>query len=355
MELKQISADDLKRRVIEGLGLSPENVSITSPEVIAGLIRRAGSFLCPCPDRTLVNEVVDALNGLIEDVDNLRQATENMLEMLKAIGDFFEFNPADEKHSGGTLTYASPPAFVRRQSGSVILIGLAPDSSLPLPDELKDKVEYKGHTRKISFVNMDDIASHLSQLEFIEISQKAWLRLPPSESPIEFMAKIDTLLDGASASGDIPGLTLLNPLAPVSYYRGRWVDPSSQTGRFVARRKQLYGADLWCYVEVQNGVPRKLLDLPLPQSRWRGCDDAWRIQAAIDARREKPQIFKNRSGTEGSKILDFFSPVPKWAIRRWDSFGETTMGRSLFSYSFSESDFEEEANFAKDWLWLKQE
>ena len=97
--------------------------------------------------------------------------------------------------------------------------------------------------------------------------------------------EFDRLLDSAAPSREIPGLLLLDSQRPVRYYRGRWVEPASQSGRFVARRSQMYGAPLWCYAQMHDGNPEKFIDLPLARSRWHGFDEAWHLQMAIDAER----------------------------------------------------------------------
>jgi len=150
-------------------------------------------------------------------------------------------------------------------------------------------------------------------------------------------------------------MLLLDPAKSVRYYPARWVDKTKSTGRFIGRRPQAYGADLWCYIDLESGVPRKFLDLPLPKSRVRGCDEAWRIQAAIDARRAEPQRFRVRRGPEGWVVLDLFSPVPMWARRRWDAVGEPVPSTGcLFSYRFRPTEIEEEIRFARDILWLAE-
>jgi len=100
---------------------------------------------------------------------------------------------------------------------------------------------------------------------------------------------------------------------------------------------------------------RKVLDFPQPNSKWRGCDDAWLAQAAIDREREAPQEFRVRQGPHGMKILDFFSPVPMWARRRWDALGEPVpASKSLFSYRFKEEEVREEITFITERLWLRE-
>ena len=114
----------------------------------------------------------------------------------------------------------------------------------------------------------------------------------------------------------------MDPESPVRYYPGRWTSARLQTGLFVARRSQAYGSDLWCYVQMRDGIPERLVDLPLGDSRWDGWDEAWHLQMAIDARRGKAQQFRVVSGLEGTSDMHFFSPVPIWAQRRWDAIGE---------------------------------
>ena len=70
-------------------------------------------------------------------------------------------------------------------------------------------------------------------------------------------------LDSVRTSPEVPGLSLLDSVRPVKYYRGRWTGLKGHSGRFVGRRSQKYGADLWCYVQINNGTPERLIDLPL--------------------------------------------------------------------------------------------
>jgi hypothetical protein len=189
----------------------------------------------------------------------------------------------------------------------------------------------------------------------IELSYDAWLKAPAQELALKHVASNDAALDSAQPSRDIPGLLLLDPERPVRYYRGRWVEPRAHSGRYVARRKQAYGADLWCYVQVCEGHPERMVDLPRRGSRWRGCDDAWRLQMAIDAQQGEPQQFRLRMGPADSCVLEFFSPLPAWARRRWDAIGELVPSSGcLFAYRIPTREIEEERRFLRDTLWLEE-
>ncbi len=355
MAIEQLPAAEIHARSVEALGLDPAALELTSVEALACSLRRAAGFLCPCSRRRLIDAVVDALEGLVDDISSVRTVAEQVLEALTANGDLLEHAVAGtDADESGTLIYIAPPTFVRRASGSVLLLGVVPDRVSVLPHELEVQIEYVNHARRLAAESVDDLASDLLELGFIELSLDAWLKAPPAESAVQHLSRLRRELDAAPPSGEVPGLTLLDPKAPVRYYPRRWVPPTSQTGRFVAKRKQLYGADLWCYVEMGGGLPKKFIDFPLPGSRWRGCDEAWQLQAAIDAERGNPQRFRLRSGSQGTAI-DFFSPVPAWAQRRWDAVGDPMLPSGcLLSYRFSEQEVAEEVDFIRDRLWMAE-
>lgn len=358
MELMRVlSVDDLHALKVKELGLDPSSIDLGSPEAIACAVRRAAGFLCPCSAVTLVRSVVLPLKGLVEDLDSVQLTVEQMLEALIAHGDLLEhcdISSGESEHTA-VLLYGAPPSFVMRQTGAVFLFGIVPDHALLLPDELQSRVEYVNHVRKLPADAAENLRIELKHLDFVEISYETWLKAPPYETPAEHIARLDQLLEDAPESGEIPGLRLLDPSKSVRYYRGRWVDPKLETGRFVARRRRAYGADLWCYVEMRNGRPERFIDLPLAGNRTRGCDEAWRLQMAIDAQRGDAQRFRLREGVGGNRLLDFFSPVPMWAQRRWNAIGEPMLNPgSLISYRFARDETAEEIHFAHDMLWLSE-
>ncbi|KYF60254.1 hypothetical protein BE04_25970 [Sorangium cellulosum] len=354
--MRRLTAAEVHARKIAELGLAPEALDLTTPEGLAGALRRAASFLCPCSAATLVRAVVRPLRGLVPDLSAAQELVEETLEAMVAHGDVLE-----QRDVGGhevaprVLLYAAPASFVARQSGMVVLLGIASDHLSPLPDELERRIEYVGHVRRLRPTGGEDLGTELRQLGLLELSHDAWLKAPPPETAAAHVAARDRDLDRAAPSREIPGLLLLDRERPVRYYRGRWVAPKSHTGRYVARRSQAYGADLWCYVELQDGRPERMIDLPSRASRWRGCDEAWRLQMAVDARRGAPQCFRVSGGPGGAAVLELFSPVPAWARRRWDAVGEPVASSGcLFAYRISATEIDEERRFARDALWLEE-
>jgi hypothetical protein len=300
---------------------------------------------------------VRPLNGLVDDLDAIKEKVEATLEASIAYGDLLEEHEFVENHESGsaTLLYTAPPSFVLRESGTAILIGVASDQLSALPDDLEVRINYINHVRRLIPQQGEELGIELSQLGLIELSYEKWLNPPLSETPKQFITKMDALLKSASPSGNVPGLSILNPETSIRFYRRRWVEPTTQSGRFVGRRAQAYGSPIWCYIELYKGSPLKFVGFPLKGSKWRGCDEAWRLQLAIDYVRGTPQLFKIRTSPSDSRVIDFFSPIPMWARRRWDALGEPVeSSRCLFSYKFGESEIEEEIRFLTEYLWLAQ-
>lgn len=355
--MKQLSVAEVHAQKVAELGLDGSALDLTSIEAIAGALRRMAGFLCPCGATTLVRGVVHPLRGLVDDLDAVKGLVEETLEAMIAHGDvleqrYVEAHPGD---GGPMLLYAAPASFVARESGTVILLGVTSNQLSALPDDFEARIEYVNHLRRLNPAPGEDLRAELRQLGIIEISYHAWLKEPPPVTPTQHLAQLDSLLNAAQPSREIPGLSLLDPARSVRYYRGRWVELRSQSGRFVARRSQAYGSQLWCYVQLRDGNPERFIDLPIAGSRWRGCDEAWRLQMAIDAQRGEPQRFRIRPGPGRTRVMEFFSPVPMWARRRWDAVGEPVPGSGcLFAYRLEEAEVAEEVRFAREVLWLDE-
>ena len=350
--MRRLTAAEVHTNKVAELGLDQTEFDLTSVEAVAASLRRSASFLCPCAATTLVRAVADPLRGLVKETEDIRGIVRETLEAMIAHGDLIEHRDIEDPAPGGPiLLYAAPPSFVRRESGAAILLGV----SNPALDSLAARIEYVGHLRRLSPGLGEDLSSELQQVGFREVSLQQWLRAPQGETPAQHLAHFDLLLDRTQPSGEVPGLTLLDSERSVRYYPGRWTSVGSLSGRFVARRSQAYGADLWCYIEMSGGRPERLLDLPLADSRWRGCDEAWRLQMAIDANRGSPQLFRIHSGPGNSYAMQFFSPIPMWARRRLDSVGNPISAPGcLFAYRLAEAELAEEVRFAGEVLWLEE-
>jgi hypothetical protein len=358
MRMKILSSTEVAREVVRELGLDPEIVEITSTEVISALVRRTAGLQCPCPRKRILKNVLQSLVGVVPDSGELREVVDDSIDTLVAHGDLLEHNDITRESTRSEVVLnRAPLVFVKRESGACVLLGIAPDDRPVLPDFLHEKIQYNNFNRVIPADAALDVSAHLLSLGFIELPYKAWSRCPAAIAPDKHIAAIDRHFVSSLAhfTDTIEGLRFLDPSTSVDYYPNRWVVPKKHTGRFVGRRPQAYGADVWCYVEMERGKPKRFLDLPLPGSRWRGCDEAWHLQAAIDASCGKSQHYKLREGARDLKILDLLSPVPSWAQRRWVMVGmPVSRHQCLMSFRFRSVEIREEIRFAKDHLWLSE-
>lgn len=357
MELRRLTASELHARQVRQLGLDPDALDLTSVEAIAGALRRMASILCPCPRSVLVRSVVRPLRGLVDDIKVAKRTVENTLAAMIAYGDILEYPDVEEdsEADAGIVLYPAPRAFVVRKSGTILLVGVTSDHSSALPDELANRLDYANRLRFLRPRSSEDLRTQLLQLGLIELNFERWLHGPTRKSAAQHLSVMNGFLDKAQPSHDVPGLVILDPARQVGYYRGRWTEALSHTGRFVARRSQAYGNKLWCYIKLRDGNPEKIIDFPLPGSEWRGCDDAWHLQMAIDAKRGVPQQFRVSPGPENTRVIQFFSPVPMWAQRRWDAIGVPIPASGcLFAYRLANVEFAEETNFIRDTMWLEE-
>ena len=357
MGLRHLTVAQVHALKVTELGLDPMALDLTSVEAIAAALRRMASFLCPCPSASLISGVTRPLRGLVDDFDAFKAMVEETLNAIIAHGDILEHRDVDEDsvNPPASMLYLAPPSFVVRNSGVVILLGITSDQHYTLPNNLEKRVEHENHLRRLIPIPGENLMTKLKNLGFIEISYKQWLHEPKSEAPERHLSRMNRLLDCAQPSRDVPGLELLDPTQPVRYYRGRWTNAGSKSGRFVARRSQAYGNKLWCYIELRDGNPERLIDFPLANKRWRGCDEAWHLQMAIDAELGHAQLFRVESGPPDTCIIQLFSPLTMWAQRRWDAVGEPVLASGcLLAYRFNKAEFAEELGFAREMLWLEQ-
>lgn len=337
--MKHLTAPEAWSRVGDVLGVPGVHVG-ASPELIAAALRRAAALCGPCAPRALTDLVFGPMRDLADD--SVRDDIAEMLDVLVGHGDLIEVTPGEGV--GGAVIYAAPPAFVQKGVGDVALLGVAGEQGSGLPPELQSQIQYRGHIRWIATAT---IAEQLVTLGWTSLTMKTWCRQPGIETAKALLQRYKEMLAGRPAAGSVGSIEIIRSETSVKYYKGRWGPPEG-TGLFVARRPQRFGAALWCFVELFDGRVERLLDLPTSRGL-RGCDEAWRLQCALDAERGKPQLFASLGGG----VVGFFSPVPGWMRRRWDLVGEVgKVPRTLFSYTFPEKLLEEQLLVAREALWM---
>jgi len=355
MDIRQVTPEQAATLAVRALGLGSASVDLFEPEALAESLRRAASFLCPAPRRRIINAVCDALAGLPGRDDQTKAAVEEMLAALIGYGDLLEL-PSAAAGPANRQVFLGPPAFIRRASGACLVMGVRPDGAALVSGELANLIAYEGHVRAIRTADPGAIAGQLSTDGLSELTADQWLQPPPASPPEQVADGYKRRLEAAGPAGEIAGLQIIDPSRSVTYYRGRWRSPiSSDNGCYVGRRQQGFGADLWCFATVSGGEPQHLIDLPVGISVAPAADEAWRLQAALDAIAGRPQRFRIAAGSRPDMaIFDFLSPLPSWAQRRLDAIGTPILRRpgALFSYSVPEADAAEERQFLATMLWM---
>jgi hypothetical protein len=354
MAIKRLEPSRVSSATVELLGLDPASVEMTSTEAIAASVRRAASFLCPTTPRALGRAVVEVLSGLPGfSASEASERVEEVVELLVLYGDLLEL-PIEAAGSRRRHIFLGPPSFVPR-SASCLLVGIRPEGAPIVGDEFIGGIEYRGHARLIKTDDSAPIDEVLTAEGLVELRAEHWLSAPRQVSAQELVDDYVRRLSAAGPVRDLEGVRVIDPRADPTFYRGRWRELGSRDeGRFVARRPQAFGADLWCFADVVGGRVARLIDLPIESALARGSDEAWRLQAALDALGDRPQVVRLRRLPDlGTVMLALLSPIPSWSQRRLDAVATPRRSRgALLSYALTPDQIDDEVQFLKSMMWV---
>ena len=322
--------------------------------LLAALLRHCAGINCPCSRTVLRVALTDSLAYLYPDADNLAGRLDELIDELIIAGDLLELPKisTNDPEAKGTWVFAAPPSFIVRRSGSVFLTGIVPDHDSFLPADLSARIVYARTTRYIVPKRGEDLPETLLSIGLHQIHEHVWLKSPKAQTAEQVIKQFKQQLASEPACSPVNDVMVLDSSKKVTYYRGRWGETKNQTGTFIARRPQEFGAPLWCIVELVEGTTRRVLDLPPRHFRWRGCDAAWYLQLAMDHCLGHPQRYR-RCATNNGLVFNFYSPIPLWAQRRLMVLGqECPKDGSLFAYEIPSTESEEEEHFLQENLWL---
>lgn len=354
--IEEISRDEVLVGCREILGLSDVDNAVVDQDLLTVLIRRSAGIYCPCSRTILRSSVVDALQHLCDEETTLPDRIEAIIEGLIVVGDLLELHDVGivDPNVRGTWVFAAPPSYIERQNGEIFIVGIVADQDVFLPRSLASRMSMTGLTRLIQPEPNENLAKKLNNQGLQRLSEETWLRSPSSKSFSQLLAHFKRRLVERPPAGTINEIEVLDKDQPVNFYRGRWSDCNGKTGMYVGRRQQEFGAPIWCSVELDKGTVSRFLDLPTSKSRWRGCDEAWYLQMAIDAKQGKPQRYRVQI-IDDEWRFDFFSPLPSWSERRLVAFGRAVpRNKCLMSYVLPASAAEIEEGFLSERLWLSR-
>jgi hypothetical protein len=339
------------------LSLTATSLGVASGGGVRNLLkpalRRASYLLAPCSAADLIRFVAEPLAPLGE----VREEIDGELQDLIAYGDIFEMRriDGDPWDTPSLVLRPAPPAFVMRSTTQAFILGIGGDYPSPLPADLSARLDHAGPVRLLDCPDDQDLAGHLREFGLTELSEQAWLRIPPAVSPNvhveEWRIRLSAVPPNATAIAD---LEIIDGARTSSFYSGRWRAPRNMdTGLYVARRPLAFGGKLWCVVELKDGQPIRLLDLHPSNGFLRPCDQAWRLQAALDATQGAPQQF---AVSEDGAIthLGFGGPLPSFAERKLALVAtKSRVPHTLFRFSGSTASLQEEIVFLQSILWMQ--
>ena len=343
--LDQTQATSTVKRLLQ----LPLELELDSDEGLTALLRRVGALRTPCRASKILGELRSLLEPILDPLPN-PERLENLLDSLVSYGDFAAVTSSV---SGTTeLLYRVQPSYLVRSLGDALLIGVDQPGQQGLPPTIQQQVRLRGHARVLPLGV--SVVEALKSGGFLELSVSQWFDMPHIGTSSEVLSQALGDLRLSPRETDVPGLTLIDPDQPVRYYAGRKrAAKESDVGFFVARRPREYGADAWCFVEIDHGQVVHLMDLA-GRGKTRGCDQAWLLQAAIDRERGFPQLLRISRGASRDVFLSVFSPIPGWLQRRWETMSvPTRLKGALVSFAFENAEVGDEIEFARSSFFLE--
>jgi hypothetical protein len=369
MEVTALSVEQANQELCEFLVPCSENIHLESREALAQATRRAASFICPVTKQELSRKVMEMLAPLVgtDASSKIRETLtgaygDGLIDDLIRCGDLREVSSsARSMDKNEKLLFLGAPSFLKRDNGDCLLIGIQSEGRATCSSEsLQSQIEHIGHLRWVKAKNGRSHSENLLQFNLREINADQWLKQPRKISAQDLVREYTHLLDQEPTvvNSQIDGLTLLDHTKPTRYYRGRWRDISKKdSGNYLARRPQAFSNDRWCFIKITGGNISKILDLPCRDLLARGCDESWRLQAAIDFTRNRPQTLFMEEHGSGAYLLKMGSPPPEWVQRRLDLFGDRfeEVGNNWPRWLINKNYAKEEAEFLEEMMFYKTE
>lgn len=324
------------------------SADVLSAEFIAQSVRRALFILAPCRRFELAQAVTKALKPIAGQ--DPAEAVDAMIEELTALGDTLLMNADGAAGTTGAVLRPAPPTFVQRGDGACVVLGVAGDDiSPPLEDGMN--IVAAGAARFVRAGASDpNIAARLRALGLNELHESDWLHQPAAEEASAYLARWSARLGPHSGASE--DLEVLDGAAPQRFYKGRWTPLAKKhSGLYVARRPKRFGNDLWSLIDVTTGAPRQLADIEPELPRARSCDEAWRIQAALDATRGRSAPVECIKDADTTTIA-MFAPPPLWLARRFALVGKPVKVQgALAAFEFPASAAGNEVGALKRLMW----
>jgi hypothetical protein len=334
------------------LGEAPAQATL-----IASAVRRLCSFMCPCPSFAIQRMALRSLKVLGFPEDELHRLVENALEDLSVSGDVLELSRVTMAGAENfpSWLYCAPPSFIARATGRIYITGIAADDASFLPREFRANLTRDGAARFIESASQE-ITEQLKQLGLRQVKEAAWMSGVRAETVSDHLRRATSRLRSFGVAGDLPDLTILEHAGRVrKSYSSRWKKTDIESGAYIGRVPQPYGAPLWYLCDLVDGKTAKSILLPTKESTERASDVAWRIQFALDSQAGFPATY---SVTRDSNVatLSFDFPVPLAVRRRFMFLGarRSQDDPNPFRFQLPLQELEGERRLLRDNYWLEE-
>lgn len=350
--IRLLSSEAASSSISEQLGLDPSDFSQKSTNYYASFMRRVCAMHCPMPRGTVIRLAKDLLSGFEEDVEITQSNIEAAVDGLFEAGDLLElsrFTSSDENFSGDWI-FLAPPSYMRRESGKVFIFGIAPDDATFLPLSLQSLLKSEGPYRYL-FECDKDVVEILSTTGLRQISESQWQPSPKKQTAKQHYETHKKKLLAAPPAGTIDGIKIFVPKSVNNAnYKDRLKPTNGETGFFIGRRPANFGAEHWCFFQLNQGAAERYIDLPLSSDKVRGCDAAWHLQLAAEFLNGNPENYIT-SEIDGKIHVTFSFPLPLWAIRRFRAI-DNYANVSPFYRTFPLKEWSVEKRFIEEQLWF---
>jgi hypothetical protein len=325
--------------------------------LVGSAVRRLCSFMCPCPAFAIKRMACRSLRVLDIPEEQLTRLVDEAIEDLSIGGDLLELSrvmiAGAENHP--SWLYCAPPSFIARKTGRIYILGIAADDASFLPRELRAGVQRDGAVRFIESAEPEAV-TQLKRLGLREVNEAAWLTTVKTESAREHLQAAAKQLRHLGADGELPDLTILaHASGEGKPYSRRWKSPEAESGVYIGRVPQPYGAPLWYFCDLDHGRTMRSMLLPTRESRERASDIAWRLQLALDAEAGFAARY-SVDRTSDTATLTFDFPVPLAVRRRLMFLGarRSQDDPHPFRFQLPVGELDEERSFLRSNYWIEE-
>lgn len=327
-----------------------------SAELVAAVMRRLASSMCPCSSQALVATTTRSLSYFTDDEEALSNLSGDIVEDLVTSGDLVELAHvtlagAEDKP---TWLFHAPPSFVSRGK-RIYLFGIAPDDAPILPQALGANIRREGAARYIDN-EAGDVTAALEALGVRKVSADRWLNDGKAQSAKDHIGWLRKRLQDDGVAGPLHAMVVLrHRSASPGSYAGRWTKECDASGLHIARVERPHGSPLWYLADLASGRCTRCLLLPVRQTTARACDQAWQAQLAIDAEEGYPSTYRTVASQNGH-LLNFDFPLPLTARRRlWYLGGIGKRGDNPYTFWIPDAELATESAYLEQHLWMRSE